>query len=94
MLESTSDAKPISITRTDIYSLLTVLMHNIPALTASKSGDPIESVLSELEGPPLDYDKSKTTVRVRLTNRLAQLKSELTFGGVETQADSQPRTQY
>jgi len=74
MLESTSEATPISITRNDIYGLLGVLVRNVPALTAGKAGDPIESVLNELEGPPLEYDRGKSTVRVRLTNRLAQLQ--------------------
>ncbi|TXT04877.1 hypothetical protein VHUM_03960 [Vanrija humicola] len=75
MLESTSEATPISITRTDIYGLLGILMRNQPALTAGKPGDPIVDVLSELEGPPIDYDRGKNTVRVRLTNRLAQLQA-------------------
>lgn len=75
MLESTSEATPISITRTDIYGLLGILMRNQPALTAGKPGDPIVDVLAELEGPPIDYDRGKNTVRVRLTNRLATLQT-------------------
>ena len=32
------------------------------------------AVLDELEGPPIDYDRSKTPVCLRLTNRLAELQ--------------------
>lgn len=85
MLGATTEATPISITRSDVYGLLGILMRNIPTLvrhavdsadlkTAGRSGDAIEDVLNELEGPPLDYDRSNKTVRVRLTNRLAQLQ--------------------
>lgn len=34
------------------------------------------AVVEELEGPPIDYDKSKNTVTLRLTNRLAELEGE------------------
>ncbi|KLT44776.1 hypothetical protein CC85DRAFT_242013 [Cutaneotrichosporon oleaginosum] len=74
LLESTTEATPISITRNDIYGLLGILIRNSASLTANNKNDPIRSVLDELEGPPLDYDKSNKTVRVHLTNRLAQLQ--------------------
>ena len=44
--------------------------------TAGKANDPIETALQELEGPPIDYDRSKATVSLRLTNRLAELQRE------------------
>ncbi|EKD00643.1 cytoskeletal protein binding protein [Trichosporon asahii var. asahii CBS 8904] len=75
MLESTSEATPISITRKDIYGLLAILIRHQQTITAGKPKDPIESVLDQLEGPPIDYDRSNATVRVRLTNRLAQLQT-------------------
>lgn len=75
MLESTSEATPISITRSDIYGLLGILIRHQQTITAGKAKDPIESVLDQLEGPPIDYDRSNATVRVRLTNRLAQLQT-------------------
>lgn len=33
-------------------------------------------MLEELEGPPIDYDRSKTLVMLRLTNRFAEVKRE------------------
>lgn len=45
--------------------------------TAGKANDPIATALQELEGPPIDYDRSKVTVSLRLTNRLAELQREL-----------------
>jgi Ras GTPase-activating-like protein IQGAP2/3 len=74
MLETTSEATPINITRKDIYGLLSVLVRNVPVLTVGKADDPIASVLNELEGPPIGYDQSNNTVRLRVTNRLAQLQ--------------------
>ncbi|BEJ15204.1 hypothetical protein CspHIS471_0409710 [Cutaneotrichosporon sp. HIS471] len=74
LLESTTEATPISITRSDIYGLLGILIRNSATLTANNKNDPIKSVLDELEGPPLEFDKSNKTVRVHLTNRLAQLQ--------------------
>lgn len=44
--------------------------------TNNKPGDPITPVLEELEGPPIDYDKSKTLVMLRLANRFADDKRE------------------
>ena len=41
-----------------------------------KVRDPLAAVLEELEGPPIEYDRSKTTVTLRLTNRLAELECE------------------
>ncbi|WWD15905.1 hypothetical protein CI109_100329 [Kwoniella shandongensis] len=71
MFESTIEAKPIKITRTDIYGMLSVLIQQVPVLTAGNKKDPIAGILTELEGPPIEYDRSKTTVNLRLTNRLA-----------------------
>lgn len=102
LLESTSEATPISITRNDIYGMLGILIRNSAALvsvlprnvsdrqTANKN-DPIKSVLDELEGPPLEYDKSNKTVRVHLTNRLAQLQRKIEPGRI--QANKQQATQ-
>ena len=39
--------------------------------TNNKPKDPIAPVLEELEGPPIDYDKSKTLVMLRLANRFS-----------------------
>ncbi|KAL7423921.1 iqgap-related protein [Cryptotrichosporon argae] len=75
LLESTSEATPIDITRNDIYGTLSVLLRHQQVLTGKKPTDPIARVLEELEGPPIEYDKSKTTVNLRLTNRLAELRS-------------------
>ncbi|WWC90034.1 uncharacterized protein L201_004964 [Kwoniella dendrophila CBS 6074] len=71
LFESTIEAKPIKITRSDIYGTLSALIQNIPVITAGNKNDPIQGILRELEGPPIDYDKSKNTVSLRLTNRLA-----------------------
>ena len=75
------------ITRKEIYGTLSVLIRNTSVLvrcccrkagtdeqTSGKANDPITGALEELEGPPVDYDKSNTPVRLRLTNRLAELK--------------------
>jgi len=87
MLESTLEAKPISITRNEIYGMLSILMRHVPVIvslclyigetqnvdrqTNNKPKDPIAPVLEELEGPPIDYDKSKTLVMLRLANRFS-----------------------
>ncbi|KAK8869822.1 hypothetical protein IAR55_000390 [Kwoniella newhampshirensis] len=71
MFESTIEAKPIKITRTDIYGMLSVLIQHVPVLIAGNKKDPIAGILTELEGPPIEYDRTKTTVSLRLTNRLA-----------------------
>ena len=42
-----------------------------------KKRDALAAVLEELEGPPIDYDRSTTTVTLRLTNRLAGLEGKL-----------------
>lgn len=49
-----------------------------------KTRDPLAAVLEELEGPPIDYDRSKNTVTLRLTNRLAELEGELAFASAST----------
>jgi len=36
-------------------------------------------VLQELEGPPVDYDRGKQTVNLRLHNRLAELQGIYTI---------------
>jgi len=90
LFESTLEATPITITRTEIYGMLSILMKQIPVLvgqaanwgqlltvcsqTAGKNNDPIGIVLAELEGPPVDYDRSRATFSLRLTNRLAELQ--------------------
>ncbi|WVW83094.1 hypothetical protein I302_105112 [Kwoniella bestiolae CBS 10118] len=71
LFESTIEAKPIKITRNDIYGMLSMLIQNVPSITAGNKNDPISGILRELEGPPIDYDRSKNTVNLRLTNRLA-----------------------
>ena len=92
LFESTLEATPISITRSEIYGTLSILIKRIPVLvsdvllsylvlrllskTAKKPRDPIAAVLAELEGPPIDFDRSKATVSLRLTNRLAELQGE------------------
>ncbi|KAK4688659.1 Ras GTPase-activating-like protein IQGAP2/3, partial [Tremellales sp. Uapishka_1] len=73
LLESSLEAKPISITRTDIYGLLSILLKHSSAIVGNKA-DEMAKVLEELEGPPVDYDRSKATVSLRLTNRLAELQ--------------------
>jgi len=88
MLESTLEAKPIPITRNEIYGMLSILMRHVPVIvslslhigeaqkvdgkTNNKPKDPIAPVLEELEGPPIDYDKSKTLVMLRLANRFSE----------------------
>ncbi|KAK6902926.1 hypothetical protein I203_108186 [Kwoniella mangroviensis CBS 8507] len=71
LFESTIEAKPIKITRLDIYGMLSMLIQYVPVVTAGNRNDPIQGILRELEGPPIDYDRSKNTVNLRLTNRLA-----------------------
>ncbi|WWC69466.1 uncharacterized protein I206_103406 [Kwoniella pini CBS 10737] len=70
LFESTIEAKPIKITRNDIYGTLSALIHNVAVITAGTKNDPISAILRELEGAPIDYDRSKNTVTLRLTNRL------------------------
>jgi Ras GTPase-activating-like protein IQGAP2/3 len=91
MLESTLEAKPVSITRNEIYGMLSILMRHVPIIvstqlsglarvmklivqTNNKPEDPIAPVLEELEGPPIDFDKSKTLVMLRLANRFTDDK--------------------
>lgn len=74
LFESTLEAKPIMITRTEIYSMLSILIRNASIVTANKPKDPIAGVLEELEGPPIDYDRSRNTVSLRLSNRLAEMQ--------------------
>lgn len=79
------------ITRAEIYGTLAILIKNVPIIVSppttgyvaaltrqapGKTRDSLAAVLEELEGPPIDYDKSKTTVTVRLTNRLVELECE------------------
>ncbi|KAE8538000.1 hypothetical protein D1P53_006067 [Cryptococcus gattii VGV] len=71
LFESTIEAKPIKITRKDIYGMLSALIQHVDVLTHGSKKDPIVPILEELEGPPIDYDKSKNQVNLRLTNRLA-----------------------
>ncbi|WVQ89050.1 hypothetical protein IAS59_002797 [Cryptococcus gattii] len=71
LFESTIEAKPIKITRKDIYGMLSALIQHVDVLTHGSKNDPIVPILEELEGPPIDYDKSKNQVNLRLTNRLA-----------------------
>jgi hypothetical protein len=47
--------------------------------TNNKPKDPIAPVLEELEGPPIDYDKSKTLVMLRLANRFSDDNREFIF---------------
>ncbi|WVQ98721.1 hypothetical protein IAU59_005852 [Kwoniella sp. CBS 9459] len=70
LFESTIEAKPIKITRNDIYGMLSALMQHSQTITVGNKKDPISAILSELEGPPIEYDRSKNTVNLRLTNRL------------------------
>ena len=92
LFESTLEATPISITRSEIYGMLSILIKRVPVLvsdvldsrlllslpckTAKKPRDPIAAVLAELEGPPIDFDRSKATFSLRLTNRLAELQGK------------------
>ncbi|ODO11581.1 hypothetical protein I350_00363 [Cryptococcus amylolentus CBS 6273] len=71
LFESTVEAKPIKITRSDIYGTLSILVQNQDYITSGNKKDPIISILEELEGPPIEYDRGKNTVNLRLTNRLA-----------------------
>ncbi|WVR05248.1 hypothetical protein IAU60_002260 [Kwoniella sp. DSM 27419] len=71
LFESTIEAKPIKITRNDIYGMLSTLIQQSAVITSGNKKDPIDSILRELEGPPIDYDRSKNTVNLRLTNRLS-----------------------
>ncbi|WVQ78096.1 hypothetical protein IAT38_000177 [Cryptococcus sp. DSM 104549] len=71
MFESTIEAKPIKITRSDIYGMLSVLIQQVSVISAGNKKDPITPILDELEGPPIEYDRGKATVNLRLTNRLA-----------------------
>nr|KIR50475.1 IQ domain-containing GTPase activating protein [Cryptococcus bacillisporus CA1280] len=71
LFESTIEAKPIKITRKGIYGMLSALIQHVDVLTHGSKKDPIVPILEELEGPPIDYDKSKNQVNLRLTNRLA-----------------------
>ena len=107
MLESTLEAKPISITRNEIYGMLSILMRHVPVIvsclvyirdeqsvdgkTNNKPKDPIAPVLEELEGPPIDYDKSKTLVMLRLANRFSDDNRESIF---ETLADGSWRPRF
>ncbi|WVN85310.1 uncharacterized protein L203_100455 [Cryptococcus depauperatus CBS 7841] len=75
LFESTIEAKPIKITRADIYGTLSCLIQDVDYLTAENRKDPIVPILEELEGPPIDYDRSKNPVNLRLTNRLAKPQS-------------------
>ncbi|OCF36552.1 IQ domain-containing GTPase activating protein [Kwoniella heveanensis BCC8398] len=71
LFESTIEAKPIKITRNDIYGMLSALIQHSQTITTGNKKDPIHGILTELEGPPIEYDRSKNTVNLRLTNRLA-----------------------
>ncbi|WVF72140.1 hypothetical protein IAT40_006952 [Kwoniella sp. CBS 6097] len=71
LFESTIEAKPIKITRNDIYGMLSALIQHSQTITTGNKKDPINGILGELEGPPIEYDRSKNTVNLRLTNRLA-----------------------
>ena len=90
LFETATEAQPIMITRKEIYSMLSILMRNKMVVvrtaphfharlirqTNNNTNDPIAAVLDELEGPPIEYDKSNTPVSLRLTNRLVDLKRE------------------
>ncbi|RXK36438.1 hypothetical protein M231_06282 [Tremella mesenterica] len=75
LFESALEAKPISITRNEIYGMLGVMVRHLAIVSGGKTADPVAKILEELEGPPLEYDKSKIPISLRLTNRLAQLQS-------------------
>jgi len=49
--------------------------------SANKAKDPLVAVLEELEGPPVDYDRSKNPIMLHLTNRLVDLQRELSTSG-------------
>ncbi|ORX39865.1 hypothetical protein BD324DRAFT_576164 [Kockovaella imperatae] len=81
LLESTVEAKPIMITRNEIYGMLSTLIKNIAAFYGGKQNDPLVAVLGELEGPPINYDRSEAVVSLNVNNRLAEVQP----GGPEEQ---------